>query len=70
MFCVTAGQEEESSSALAMVHQLERELFTKLGLSFRVLDMYADELGDPAKEKFDIEAMVSQYVQLYKAALS
>ena len=56
MFCVTAGQVEESSSALAMVHQLERELFTKLGLSFRVLDMCADELGDPAKEKFDIEA--------------
>ena len=56
MFCVTTGELEESRSALAMVHQLERDLFTKLGLSYRVLDMCADELGDPASEKFDIEA--------------
>ena len=43
MFCVNAGQVEESSTTLAIVHQLERELFTKLGLSFRVLDMCADD---------------------------
>jgi len=56
MFCVTQGNIVESNSALATVNQLERDLFTKLGLSFRVLDMCADELGDPASEKFDVEA--------------
>jgi len=56
MFCVTGSKMEDSSDALAMVHQLERELFNSLGLSYRVLDMCADELGDPASEKFDIEA--------------
>ena len=39
MFCVTAGQVEESNSDLALVLQLESELFTKLGLSYGVLVM-------------------------------
>ena len=56
MFCLTSGDEGESGYAMDLVHQLERELFTKLGLSYRVLDMCGDELGDPAAEKYDIEA--------------
>ena len=54
MFCVTRGRAEESAAALSLVHGLERELFTALGLAFRVLDMCAEELGDPASEKYDI----------------
>ena len=56
MFCVTRGQVEESEAALEMVHRVEREMFTDLGLSFRVLDMCGEELGDPAAEKYDVEA--------------
>jgi len=56
MFCVTEGILEKSQAALAEIHQLERSLFSKLGLAYRVLDMCADELGDPAAEKYDIEA--------------
>jgi len=56
MFCVTRGQVEESEAALEMVHSVEREMFTDLGLSFRVLDMCGEELGDPAAEKYDVEA--------------
>jgi len=56
MFSLTSSDEGESRSAMNMVHSVERDLFTKLGLSYRVLDMCGDELGDPAAEKYDIEA--------------
>lgn len=56
MFCVTEGSLEASGEALDLVHGLERELFTSLGLSFRVLDMCGEELGAPAREKRDVEA--------------
>ena len=61
MFCVTRGRAEESAAALSLVHGLERELFTALGLAFRVLDMCAEELGDPASEKYDIGEGVALY---------
>ena len=42
------------------IHQemldIELELFTELGLHFKVLEMPADDLGAPAYRKFDIEA--------------
>ena len=56
MFCVTEGSLEASGEALDLVHGVERELFTSLGLSYRVLDMCGEELGDPAREKRDVEA--------------
>lgn len=56
MFVVTKGNEASSQSALEEVHAVERELFDELGLSYRVLDMSPDELGNPASRKYDIEA--------------
>jgi len=56
MFVVTKGDEASSQSALEEVHAVERELFDELGLSYRVLDMSPDELGNPASRKYDIEA--------------
>ena len=54
MFGVT--RRGESGALLAEILGLERQLFTGLGLAHRVLDMPGHELGDPASEKFDIEA--------------
>ena len=56
MFCVTRGQGDQSKEALQMIHGIERKMFTELGLAFRVLDMCGEELGDPAAEKYDVEA--------------
>jgi len=56
MFMVTAGDEESSQAALNQIHAIERDMFDQLGLSYRVLDMSPDELGDPAARKYDIEA--------------
>jgi len=56
MFCVTSGEYEGSKAALEMIHNIEREMFNQLGLVFRVLDMCGEELGDPACEKYDVEA--------------
>jgi seryl-tRNA synthetase len=36
--------------------ELEKEMFTELGLNFRVLDMPTEDLGAPAYRKVDIEA--------------
>lgn len=36
--------------------ELEKELFTELGLHFKVLDMPSGDLGAPAYRKFDVEA--------------
>jgi len=56
MFVVTSGEESSSQTALSEVLAIEREMFDQLGLSYRVLDMSPDELGDPAARKYDIEA--------------
>jgi len=56
MFVVTAGNSGASQSALQEVQAIERDMFDQLGLSYRVLDMSPDELGNPAARKFDIEA--------------
>ena len=69
MFCVTRGRAEESAAALSLVHGLERELFTALGLAFRVLDMCAEELGDPASEKYDIGEAVALSSLIHPAAV-
>ncbi|XP_077980569.1 serine--tRNA ligase, mitochondrial-like [Glandiceps talaboti] len=55
MFGVTADKNQSDE-----MHQeflsIEKELYTELGLYFRVLDMPSEELGLPAYRKFDIEA--------------
>jgi len=56
MFIVTDGNTEASQQALHDILQVEQEMFDKLELSYRVLDMSPDELGDPAARKYDIEA--------------
>jgi len=38
--------------------QIERELFTELGLNFKVLDMPTGDLGAPAYRKVDMEALM------------
>lgn len=56
LFAVTRGDLEESNQMLEEIRQLEEDLFSKLGLCFRVLDMPTEELGAPAYRKFDMEA--------------
>ncbi|NWH67818.1 SYSM protein, partial [Geococcyx californianus] len=57
MFGVTAAETgTESAELLAEFVGLQKEIFSELGLHFRVLDMPTQELGLPAYRKFDIEA--------------
>ncbi|KAL8610918.1 hypothetical protein ACOMHN_042536 [Nucella lapillus] len=56
MFGVTADEDgSESERLLQELVKIERELFTSLGLHFRILDMPTEELGAPAHRKYDIE---------------
>jgi len=54
MFSITA--QHDSDRAHHEMLEIERELLSELGLSFRVLDMPTFDLGAPAYRKFDIEA--------------
>ncbi|KYO41762.1 serine--tRNA ligase, mitochondrial-like [Alligator mississippiensis] len=57
MFGVTAAERgTESTELLQEFVSLQKELFSDLGLHFRVLDMPTQELGLPAYRKHDIEA--------------
>ncbi|XP_037227803.1 serine--tRNA ligase, mitochondrial isoform X1 [Falco rusticolus] len=57
MFGVTAAESgAESEALLAEFVALQKEIFSELGLHYRVLDMPTEELGLPAYRKFDIEA--------------
>ncbi|XP_078097934.1 serine--tRNA ligase, mitochondrial isoform X2 [Mustelus asterias] len=57
MFGVTAAETgSESAEILDEFVKLQKEIFSDLGLHYRVLDMPTQELGLPAYRKFDIEA--------------
>ncbi|XP_053908824.1 serine--tRNA ligase, mitochondrial [Cuculus canorus] len=57
MFGVTAAESgSESEELLAEFVALQKEIFSELGLHYKVLDMPTQELGLPAYRKFDIEA--------------
>ncbi|XP_067317110.1 serine--tRNA ligase, mitochondrial-like isoform X1 [Anolis sagrei] len=57
MFGVTANETGlESAALLEEFLTLQKEIFSELGLHFKVLDMPTQELGLPAYRKFDIEA--------------
>lgn len=56
LFAVTRADIDESNKMLDEIRELEEDLFTQLGLCFRVLDMPTEELGAPAYRKFDMEA--------------
>ena len=47
---------EQSEAIHNEMLEIEKDLFSKLGLHFRVLDMPAHDLGAPAYRKYDIEA--------------
>ena len=58
MFGLVPGETELSNLALEQLLETQVALFDGLGLSYRVLDMPAYELGHPAYRKFDIEAVL------------
>ncbi|KAI8644457.1 seryl-tRNA synthetase [Parasitella parasitica] len=54
LFCVTTPQ--QSNDMLAELRSLQEDMFSDLGLCFRVLDMPTEELGASAYRKYDMEA--------------
>ncbi|KAM9325262.1 serine--tRNA ligase, mitochondrial [Gastrophryne carolinensis] len=57
MFGVTAAESgRESQDLLDEFLTLQKEIYSDLGLHFRVLEMPTEELGLPAYRKYDIEA--------------
>ncbi|KAF7633878.1 AA_TRNA_LIGASE_II domain-containing protein [Meloidogyne graminicola] len=48
--------EKQSFSELDRIVQIQKDLFSSLGIHCRLLDMCIDELGVSASKKFDIEA--------------
>ena len=46
---------EQSDGLLLELVELEKALYTELGLHYRVLDMPAGDLGAPAHRKIDFE---------------
>lgn len=56
MFGVTAGSLKESNQLMEEVMTIQKQLFTGLGIHFRVLEMPTQELGAPAHRKVDMEA--------------
>uniref|UniRef100_A0A670J3E4 serine--tRNA ligase n=1 Tax=Podarcis muralis TaxID=64176 RepID=A0A670J3E4_PODMU len=57
MFGVTANETGfESEALLDEFLAVQKEIFSELGLHYKVLDMPTQELGLPAYRKFDIEA--------------
>ena len=56
MFAFTEGSLEKSQAAHDEMLQIQQELYSALGLHFKVLDMPTEELGGAAYRKYDIEA--------------
>ncbi|MBX6311531.1 MAG: serine--tRNA ligase [Isosphaeraceae bacterium] len=56
MFAFTVGTLEASGAMHLELLALEEEIFSALGLPYRVLDICTGDLGGPAYRKFDLEA--------------
>ena len=56
LFAFTAADLGVSGRMHAEILALEEEIFTGLGLPYRVIDIAAGDLGGPAYRKFDLEA--------------
>ena len=56
MFAFTAGTHEASGALHLELLRIEEEIFTALGIPYRVLDICSGDLGGPAYRKFDLEA--------------
>ncbi|KAL0077730.1 seryl-tRNA synthetase [Phycomyces blakesleeanus] len=54
LFAVTTS--DNSDAMLEEFKQLQEDIFTELGLCFRILDMPTEELGASAYRKYDMEA--------------
>lgn len=57
MFAFT--NEERSEELHEEMKRLQIEMFTALGLHFKVIDMATEELGAPAHRKYDVEAWMA-----------
>eukprot|EP01132_Coremiostelium_polycephalum_P003599 gene3599-4481_t len=49
---------EQSNEILDQLLEIQIEMFSELGLHFRVLDMPSEDLGAPAYRKYDIEVWI------------
>jgi seryl-tRNA synthetase len=47
---------EESDKTLDTLRSIEEEIYTKLGIPYRVLDIATGDMGGPAYKKYDLEA--------------
>ncbi len=56
MFAFTEGSLEASGAMHLELLRIEEEIFTELGIPYRVLDICSGDLGGPAYRKFDLEA--------------
>lgn len=56
MFAFTEAEISQSDKIHKEMLQIEEELYTSLGLHFKIIEMPTQELGAPAYRKFDIEA--------------
>jgi seryl-tRNA synthetase len=56
MFAFTEGDLQKSTAAHQEMLSIQKELYTSLGLHFKILDMPTEELGASAYRKYDIEA--------------
>lgn len=56
LFAFTVGDLAISEAMHAKMLAIEEEIFTGLGLPYRVLDIASGDLGGPAYRKFDLEA--------------
>lgn len=56
MFAITEASQEASDGMLNEFVSIQKQLFSELGLHFRIVDMPPNELGLPAYRKFDMEA--------------
>ncbi len=56
MFAFTTGTLDASGQMHQDLLAIEEEIFTELGIPYRVLDICSGDLGGPAYRKFDIEA--------------
>ena len=54
MFAVCSPQ--HSDNLLEEIVSIQCELFSEIGLSFRLVQMPSEELGAPAYKKYDVEA--------------
>lgn len=56
MFAFTEGTLSASEAAHAEMLEIQQELYSALGIHYKVLDMPTEELGASAYRKYDIEA--------------